>query len=104
MLQQRAHENQMEARGQQVSFHDAHAMAHSFQAGDQVLRYRKSEAQKGVASKLMYKWDGPYFIIEQKGTRYKLKDKDGKIIPDLIPGKELYKDPGDLVPPVRSTE
>ena len=84
-------------RWRQISFHDAHAQAHSFEVGDRVLRYRKSDSQIGVASKLIYKWDGPYTIVEQKGTKYQLKDEEGKMVPELIPGKELYKDPGDLV-------
>jgi len=97
VLQQLAHENQLRASQKQKSYHDAHAWTHTFQPGDQVLRYRKSEAQRGVTSKLIYKWDGPYTIVSCNGTRYKLKNKKGELIPELVPGKELYKDPGDLL-------
>jgi len=55
ILQQIAHENQMEAAERQHSFHDAHAEAHSFNVGDTVWYYKDSSTEKGVTSKLAFR-------------------------------------------------
>ena len=97
ILQQLAHENQLKAGAQQRSYHDAHAEVHTFSVGDKVLVYRQSEANRGITSKLMYKWDGPYEIAQKLGTMtYTLKDVNGKILSRSYSSKFLYKVPGKL--------
>lgn len=96
-LQQLAHESQLKAGEQQRSYHDAHAKAHTFAVGDKVFVYRESEANRGVTSKLMYKWDGPFEIEKRLGEMtYTLKDSKGKVLPRSYSSKYLYKVPGKL--------
>jgi len=97
ILQQLAHENQLKAAKQQRSYHDAHAKVHTFNVGDKVLVYRESEATRGVTSKLMYKWDGPYEIAQKLGPlTYTLRDSKGKLLSRSYSSKYLYKVPGKL--------
>jgi len=78
-LQETAHRNQMEAAKRQVEFHDAHAKAHKINIHDVVWVYRKSEVEKGVTSKLIYRWKGTYVVKEApsshvKTTRFQLTE------------------------------
>jgi len=94
VLQQVAHENQMEASDKQISYHDAHAKAHRFKSGDTVWWYRQSATEKGVTSKLAYKWKGPFIIAKVIGpVTYILKDKYDNILPGTVHARELYKHP-----------
>ena len=94
ILQQLAHKNQMEAAGRQISYHDARAKAHEFNVGDTVYHYRPSEVEKGVTTKLAYKWAGPYKIAKKFGrVTFVLKDKDGKILKGTAHARQLYKPP-----------
>ena len=84
VLQQLAHENQMQAAKGQISYHDARARAHRFQVGDMVWYYRASSLKRGQTSKLAYKWKGPYVIAKVLGpVTYTLRDKEGKILPGV---------------------
>jgi len=97
VLQQLAYENQLKASAKQKSYHDAHAQFHTFEIGDKVLVYRESEANRGVTSKLMYKWDGPYYIEKKLGeSTYTLKDKNGTVLPRSYSSRTLYKLPGEI--------
>jgi len=92
VLQQLAHENQMMAAGKQQSFHDAHAERHTFQVGDTVYHYKPSSVEKGVTSKLAYRWEGPYTITRKIGeVNYTLSDKNGKALPGTVHARQLYK-------------
>jgi len=52
---------------EQKSFHDAHAKAHEFKTGDKVWLYWPNSVEKGVTSKLAYKWVGPYVTEKVHG-------------------------------------
>ena len=92
VLQQLAHENQLQAAKTQKSYHDACAQAHQFQKGDKVWYYKPSSTERGVTSKLAYRWKGPYVIESVIGpVTFTLKDKDGKIIPGTVHARHLYK-------------
>jgi len=91
VLQQLAHENQMEAAGKQQSYHDAHAQAHRFEVGDIVWYYKPSTVEKGVTSKLAYRWSGPCKVIRKIGpVSYVIKDQFGKVVPGTIHSRQLY--------------
>ena len=84
----------MEAAKKQQSFHDAHTRAHEFHVGDIVWLYRPSTVEKGVTSKLAYRWTGPYTITIKHGpVTFSLKDSQGKIIPGTVHARDLYKQP-----------
>ena len=92
VLQQLAHENQMAAAEVQRSFHDAHAKAHHFQVGDIVHLYKPSSVEKGVTTKLAYKWSGPFKIAKVHGpVTFSLEDMNGKPLPGTYHAKHLYK-------------
>jgi len=92
ILQQLAHMNQMEAAIKQQEYHDAHAQAHTFNVDDTVWLYKQSSVGKGLTSKLKYSWRGPYTISEVVGTStFKLKDKEGKELPNTYHSRFLYK-------------
>ena len=94
VLQQLAHENQMKAAKEQVSYHDAHAQAHTFKLGDKVWLYKASSVEKGVTSKLAYKWKGPYIIVRVIGpVTYIIMGMDGRILPGTVHARQLYKEP-----------
>ena len=93
-LQQIAHQNQTAALSRQVSYHDAHARAHDFKIGDSVWVYRQSDVEKGVTSKLLFRWKGPYTIREKVGdVTYILEGEDGKRVPGTVHARHLYKPP-----------
>jgi len=60
VLQQLAHENQMVAAKEQHDYYNAHAERHSFKVGNKVWLYKPSTAERGVTSKLAYRWTGRY--------------------------------------------
>lgn len=92
VLQQLAHENQMAAAEVQRSFHDAHAKAHHFQVGDIVHLYKPSSVEKGVTTKLAYKWSGPFKIAKVHGpVTFSLEDMNGKPLPGTYHARHLYK-------------
>ena len=92
VLQHLAHENQLEAAGKQQSYHDAHAKAHHFEKGDTVFWYKASSVERGVTTKLAYKWMGPFKIAEKYGpVTYSLMDMDGTRIPGTVHARDLYK-------------
>jgi len=94
VLQQLAHENQMEAAKQQASFHNARAQAHTFHPGDKVWLYKPSTAERGVTSKLAYRWSGPYIITRVHGpVTYSIKDRNGVPYPGTVHARHLYKHP-----------
>ena len=94
-LQQIAHENQMRAAQSQRKFHDAHAQAHTFKVGDIVHYYKPSEVERGVTTKLAYKWLGPYKVKKVIGDNtFVLEDEDGKTLPGTAHARLLYKPPG----------
>ena len=96
VLQQLAHENQMEAAHKQLTFHDAHAKAHEFRKGDKVWLYRPSSVEKGVTSKLAYKWAGPYVISKVHGpVTFSLEKPDGEALPGTAHARQLCKQPED---------
>ena len=87
-----AHENQMKAAKSQMTFHDAHAKAHTFQVGDTVWMYQARSTERGVTSKLAHRWKGPYTIEKSLGpVTYVLKDKEGKLLPGTVHARHLYK-------------
>ena len=91
-LQLVAHQNQMDAAHKQLSFHDAHAKAHTFHEDDIVWVYRQSEVEKGVTSKLLFRWKGPYVIVEKVGeVTYRLMDMKGKVLAGTVHARHLYK-------------
>lgn len=93
-LQQIAHENQMRAAGSQQKFHDAHAEAHTFKVGDTVFYYKPSDVERGVTTKLAYKWSGPFKIRKVIGdVTYILEGEDHKALPGTIHARHLYKPP-----------
>jgi len=70
-----------------------------------VLVYRESEANRGVTSKLMYKWDGPYYIEKKLGeSTYTLKDKNRTVLPRSYSSRTLYKLPGEIEEHTETTE
>ena len=82
----------MRAAGKQKTYHDLHAKTHCFKVGDTVWYYMQSQAEKGVTSKLAYKWKGPYTISKQIGpVTFILTDKNGKVIPGTAHARQLYK-------------
>ena len=92
VLQQLAHENQMRAANRQKSFHDAHAEAHTFKVGEEVWLYKLSQVERGVTSKLAYKWSGPYTVAKEVGpVMFILKDKDGKELPGTAHARQMYR-------------
>ena len=92
VLQQLAHENQMLAAKQQKKFHDAKAQAHEFKVGDTVWYYKPSQAERGVTSKLAFKWSGPYTVSKEIGpVTFILKDKDGKELPGTIHARFMHR-------------
>ena len=95
VLQQLAHRNQVKASKKQVSYHDAHAKSHTFAVGDKVYVYRGSAAERGVTSKLSFKWDGPYTITEELGGKtYNLRnDETNQPLGRSYHAGELYKEP-----------
>jgi len=96
ILQQLAHENQVEMAKKQRAFHDAHAEAHTFKEGDKVRLYRKTSTTGGVTSKLAYHWTGPYTIAKVLGpVTYTITDANGKPYPGTVHARQLYKDPED---------
>ena len=91
-LQQFAHENQLTAAKAQRSYHDAHAKTHSFKKGDSVWLYKASSIERGVTTKLAYRWTGPYTIVKAIGpVTFVLKDKLGKVLPGTYNVRHLYK-------------
>jgi len=96
VLQQLAHENQMKAAGKQMSYHDAHAKAHTFKKGDRVWLYKPSSVEKGVTSKLAFHWKGPFIIARIIGpVTYTLISMDGRPLPGTVHARQLCKDPDD---------
>jgi len=96
VLQQLAHENQMKAAGKQMSYHDAHAKAHTFKKGDRVWLYKPSSIEKGVTSKLAFHWKGPFIIARIIGpVTYTLISMDGRPLPGTVHARQLCKDPDD---------
>ena len=96
VLQQLAHKNQLKAAKEQKSFHDAHAEAHEFKVGDTVRLYKLSQVERGVTSKLAYKWAGPYTISKVIGpVTFILKDKDGKELPGTAHARNLHHVPAE---------
>ena len=93
ILQQMAHKNQMEAAGRQWNYYNAHAQAHHFEEGDLVYYYKPSSAERGITSKLAYKWTGPYRITKQIGdVTFVLKnEKENKELPGTAHARQLYK-------------
>lgn len=92
VLQKLAHENQIQAAKTQKSYHDACAQAHEFRKGDKVYYYKPSSTERGVTSKLAYRWKGPYVIDSVIGpVTFTLRDKDGKILPGTVHARHLYK-------------
>ena len=92
VLQQLAHENQMLAAKQQKSFHDAKAEQHKFEVGDKVWLYKPSQAERGVTSKLAFKWSGPYTVSKEIGpVTFILKDKDGKELPGTAHARFMHR-------------
>ena len=92
VLQQLAHENQMLAAKQQKKFHDAKAQAHEFKVGDTVWYYKPSQAERGVTSKLAFKWSGPYTVSKEIGpVTFILKDKDGKELPETVHARFMHR-------------
>ena len=90
-LEQLAHQNQRRAAAKQISFHDMHALTHRFKVGDVVWAYRPSSIERGVTSKLAFKWSGPYIVIEAHGpVTFSLADKDGKRLPGTFHAMQLY--------------
>jgi transposase InsO family protein len=93
-LQQIAHENQMRAAGSQRKFHDAHAEAHTFKVGDFVHYYKPSEVERGITTKLAYKWQGPYRVKKVIGDKtFVLEEENGKVLPGTAHARYLYKPP-----------
>lgn len=101
MWQQLAHENQTRAAKQQKSFHDARAQAHEFKVGDTVWLYRRSQAERGLTSKLAYKWCGPYKVTKKVGdVTYILSDEQGNELPGTAHARLMYRQEED--PPARA--
>ena len=95
VLQQLAHENQARAAQQQKSFHDAKAEAHEFKVEDKVWLYKPSQAERGVTSKLAYRWSGPYTIAQKVGpVTFVLKDQDGHTLPGTAHARYLHRQEG----------
>ena len=91
-LQYFAHENQMAAARTQQSYHDAHARAHQFAVGDIVFLYKPSSVERGVTTKLAFKWAGPFIIDKVHGpVTYSLRDETGKLLPGTYHARYLYK-------------
>jgi len=89
VLQQLAHENQMNAAEKQQSYFDAHAQAHTFKVGDKEWLYKPSTAEKGVTSKLAYRWTGPYTVtiptyrrLQERFCSCSNADEEGKTCSD----------------------
>ena len=92
VIEQLAHENQMLAAKQQKKFHDAKAEAHKFKVGDTVWFHKPSQAERGVTSKLAFKWSGPYTVSKEIGpVTFILKDKDGKELPGTAHARNMYR-------------
>ena len=92
ILQQLAHQNQMEAAGVQRSYHDAYSKSHTFDVNDDVWLYKQTSIEGGRTSKLKYNWRGPYKIETVIGpVTYTLKDVNGKSIPGTHHARQLYK-------------
>ena len=92
VLQQLAHENQMEAAKKQQSYHDMHAKTHTFNINDYVWLYRESSLEKGITSKLKYSWKGPYKVTKVLSpVTYALTDMEGKPLPGTYHSRQLYK-------------
>jgi len=92
ITQQLAHENQMMAANKQQSFHNAHAQAHRFKTGDTVWHYNRSSVERGVTSKLAYRWKGPYSVKQVIGpVTYRLEDKEGKLLPGTMHARDLHR-------------
>jgi len=92
VLEQLAYKNQMEAAGKQAAYHDAHAEHHKFDINDTVWYYRKSSMEKGIASKLRYRWTGPFKIAKVMGpVTYLLEDMEGTQLPGSYHAKYLLK-------------
>jgi len=92
VLQRLAHENQMKAAKQQLTYHDAHARAHTFDVNDTVWLFKQSSAERGVTSKLKEKWKGPYLIERVMGDKtYMLKDGNNKMLPGTYHSRDMYK-------------
>ena len=103
VLEQLAHENQMLAAKRQQSYHDAHAAAHIFKVGDRVLYYKQSGIVRGVTTKLLERWSGPYIISEVIGPRtYTITNTNGQPVPGTVDAENLTKYPtphvGELPP------
>ena len=83
----------MEAAGRQWNYYNAHAQAHHFEEGDLVYYYKPSSAERGITSKLAYKWTGPYRITKQIGdVTFVLKnEKENKELPGTAHARQLYK-------------
>ncbi len=91
-LQQFAHENQLTGAREQRSYHDAHARTHSFKKGDSVWLYKATSVERGVTTKLAYRWTGPYTIERVIGpVAFTLKDKLGRTVPGTHHARYLYK-------------
>jgi len=89
--QELAHQNQMEAAEKQRSYHDAHAEAHTFKEGDKVWLYKKSSVEKGITSKLRYRWAGPFKIGRVIGpVTFTLETAEGKPLPGTYHANVLY--------------
>ena len=54
---------------------------HTYEIGDKVYVYRGSSEERGVTSKLAYKWDGPFTISKKIAIKtYYLRDDKNKRI------------------------
>ena len=60
--------------------------------GDTVWFYKPSQAERGVTSKLAFKWSGPYTVAKEIGpVTFILKDKDGKELPGTAHARHMYR-------------
>ena len=92
LLEELAHQNQIIAGQQQMSYHDAHAKAHVFQLGDKVYLYRASTTPKSTTTKLLYRWKGPYVITTVIGhNAYTLADENGIPLAGTYHADNLFK-------------
>jgi len=103
VMEQLAHENQMLAAKRQQSYHDAHAAAHIFEVGDRVLYYKQSGIVRGVTTKLLERWSGPYIITKVIGPRtYTIANIKGEPVPGTVDAENLTKYPSPHIGEVQA--
>jgi len=77
---------------QQLSYHNAHAQAHTFKVGDLVRIYKQTTEEKGIGGKLAYAWKGPYKVIEVVGpVAYRVADATGNVLAGTVHARHMNK-------------